>query len=70
MKRRKFTRERLAVIRSFYQKLFHGPGVYADRLNEVRSLADTDPAIGEILAFIDAGKNRELCQPTKDGNRS
>jgi UDP-N-acetylglucosamine acyltransferase len=26
MKRRKFTRERLAAVRSFYQKLFHGPG--------------------------------------------
>jgi hypothetical protein len=25
MKRRKFTRERLARVRSFYQKLFHGP---------------------------------------------
>jgi hypothetical protein len=25
MKRRKFTRERLAAVRSFYQKLFHGP---------------------------------------------
>ena len=28
MKRRKFTRERLATVRSFYQKLFHGPGVF------------------------------------------
>ena len=37
MKRRKFTRERLATVRSFYQKLFHGPGVFADRLNEVQA---------------------------------
>ncbi len=70
MKRRKFTRERLAVIRSFYQKLFHGPGVFAERLNEARDLTAADPAIAEILTFIDAGKNRELCQPVKDGNRS
>jgi UDP-N-acetylglucosamine acyltransferase len=70
MKRRKFTRERLAVVRSFYQKLFHGPGVFADRLQEVRHLADTDPAIAQILAFIDAGKHRELCQPAKHGNKS
>jgi UDP-N-acetylglucosamine acyltransferase len=70
MKRRKFSRERLAVVRSFYQKLFHGPGVFADRLNEVRSLAGADPAIAEILTFIDAGKDRELCQPPKYGNRS
>jgi UDP-N-acetylglucosamine acyltransferase len=69
MKRRKFTKERLVKVRSFYQKLFHGPGIFADRLNEVRNLADADPAIAEILAFIDAGKNRELCQP-KVGNGS
>jgi UDP-N-acetylglucosamine acyltransferase len=65
MKRRKFTRERLALIRSFYQKLFHGPGIFAERLNEVRHLAGTDPAIAEILTFIDTGKHRELCLPAK-----
>jgi len=46
----------------FYQKLFHGPGVFAERLNEARDLTAADPAIAEILTFIDAGKNRELCQ--------
>ena len=70
MKRRKFSPERLAVLRSFYMKLFHGPGIFADRLNELRHLAVGDPAIAEILGFIDAGKNRELCQPVKAGKRS
>jgi len=70
MKRRKFTHERLAVVRSFYQKLFHGPGVFAERLEQVRHLAGADPAIAEILTFIDAAKHRELCQPVKDGKRS
>ena len=32
MKRRKFTKERLATVRAFYQKLFHGPGIFAERL--------------------------------------
>jgi UDP-N-acetylglucosamine acyltransferase len=68
LKRRKFTRKRLGLVRSFYQKLFHGPGIFAERLDKVRELAAADPAIAEILAFIDAGKNRELCQPVKDGN--
>ena len=63
MKRRKFTRERLAVMRSFYQKLFHGSGTFAGRLNEVQPLAAEDPAIAEILAFIAAGKHRPLCLP-------
>jgi UDP-N-acetylglucosamine acyltransferase len=70
MRRRKFTRERLAVLRSFYQKLFQGRGVFLDRLKEVRHLAGADPAIAEILAFIDAGKHRELCQPARHGNKS
>jgi UDP-N-acetylglucosamine acyltransferase len=70
MKRRKFTRERLAVVRSFYMKLFHGPGIFAERLNGMRHLAAADPAIAEILAFIDAGKHRELCQPAKHGHKS
>jgi len=69
MKRRKFTRERLTVVRSFYQKLFHGPGVFAERLDAVRHLAGADPAIAEILAFIDAGKHRALCLPEDDANR-
>jgi len=68
MKRRKFTRERLATVRSFYQKLFHGPGVFAERLSSVQNLAGADPAIAEILAFIDAGKHRALCLPEDGAN--
>jgi UDP-N-acetylglucosamine acyltransferase len=67
MKRREFSRERLAVIRSFYQKLFHGPGVFAERLSEVRYLACADPAVAEILAFIDAKRRRALCLPAVSG---
>jgi len=66
MKRRKFTRERLAIIRSFYQKLFHGPGIFAERLSQVQPLAAEDPAIAEILAFIDADRHRALCLPAKN----
>ena len=67
MKRRKFTRDRLATVRAFYQKLFHGPGIFAERLSAVQPLAAQDPAIAEILAFIDAGKHRALCLPADSG---
>lgn len=63
MKRRKFTKDRLATVRAFYQKLFHGPGVFAERLERVQPLAHEDPAIAEILAFIAGGKHRALCLP-------
>src|SRR5262245_59484379 len=62
MKRRKFTKERLTKVRAFYQKLFHGPGIFAERLNAVQPLAGEDPAIAEILTFIEQGK-RPLCLP-------
>src|SRR5258705_2379520 len=70
MKRRKFTRERLATVRSFYQKLFHGPGILAERLSAVQPLAAADPAIAEILAFIGNGKHRALCLPDDSANKN
>src|ERR1700693_2619421 len=38
MKRRRFTRERLATVRAFYQKLFLGGGVFSERLASVKPL--------------------------------
>jgi UDP-N-acetylglucosamine acyltransferase len=63
MRRRKFSRERLATVRAFYDKLFHGPGVFAERLANAQPLAAEDPAIAEILTFIGDGKQRPLCLP-------
>ena len=69
MKRRNFTRARLATVRAFYQELFHGPGIFAERLARVQPLAGEDPAIAQILAFIADGKHRPLCLPADDGSR-
>src|SRR5690349_16169429 len=69
MKRRKFTKQRLATVRGFYQKLFHGPGIFAERLEAVQPMASEDPAIAEILAFIAGAKHRALCLPAESGNR-
>ncbi|MDB5629004.1 MAG: acyl-[acyl-carrier-protein]--UDP-N-acetylglucosamine O-acyltransferase [Tardiphaga sp.] len=63
MKRRAFTRERIMTVRGFYQKLFHGNGVFAERLATLAPMASEDPAIAEILAFIGGGKHRALCMP-------
>jgi len=69
MKRRKFTKQRLTTVRAFYQKLFYGPGIFADRLQSVQPMADDDPAIAEILTFIGNGKHRPLCLPAENGDR-
>lgn len=70
MRRRKFTRERLALVRAFYQQLFRGPGLFAERLDAVQHLGAQDPAIAQILTFIGEGKHRALCLPEGDGDRS
>ena len=70
MKRRKFTRQRLAAVRAFYQKLFHGPGIFAERLAAVQPMASEDPAIAEILTFIAEAKHRALCLPADSGKRA
>lgn len=70
MRRRKFTRERLATVRGFYRKLFHGPGTFAERLHAVQPMAAEDPAIAEILTFIGEGKLRPLCLPGDHSDKS
>ncbi len=70
MRRRKFTRERLTAVRGFYRKLFHGPGTFAERLQDVRPMAAEDPAIAEILAFIGEGAHRSLCLPGDPNDKS
>jgi UDP-N-acetylglucosamine acyltransferase len=66
MKRGEFNRHRVGAVRAFYRKLFHGPGVFSERLHGVRHLAGGDSAIAEILAFIDAQRHRSLCLPAKN----
>jgi len=67
MKQREFSDERVASLEAFYQELFHGPGIFADRLDEAKRQAGADPAIAEILAFIEADRHRALCLPAKTG---
>jgi UDP-N-acetylglucosamine acyltransferase len=63
MKRRQFTKQRRATVQSLYQKLFHGPGTFAERLAAAQPLASEDPAIAEILDFIGKRKHRPICLP-------
>lgn len=63
MKRSNFSSDRRAVMEAFYQELFHGPGIFAERLCAARHQAGADPAIAEIIAFIDADRHRSLCLP-------
>lgn len=70
MRRRGFSYQRLKAVRDFYQRLFHGGGVFAERLAAVRPMASLDPAIAEILAFIDGGIKRPLCMPDNTAGKT
>lgn len=61
MKRRKFTRERLHAVRKGYRDLFYGVGHFADRVAAFGARNDLDPALREIVDFIQAGHKRPLC---------
>jgi UDP-N-acetylglucosamine acyltransferase len=65
MKRRGFTRADLHAARAAYRDLFFGAGVFAERLARLREQTEASPFAREIVDFIDAGKNRALCQPAR-----
>ena len=66
MRRRKFTRDRLHLVRQFYRQLFFGDGTFAERFERLKSERASDPAISDIITFIEAGGRRSLCTPAAD----
>jgi UDP-N-acetylglucosamine acyltransferase len=66
LRRRGATRSEMHRLRRAYRELFFGDGLLADRVDTVaREFAD-DSAVGKIIAFIRAGKNRPLMQPGRN----
>jgi len=63
MRRRHFTRQRLHVVRNFYQRLFFGPGAFSERLASLKGEPAPDPAVDDIIRFISTGHRRPLCFP-------
>ena len=61
MRRRGFTPARFKTVWTFYNQLFLGEGVFAERLEAAKALRGTEPAIDEILDFIAAAKHNSLC---------
>ena len=63
LKRRGFSRETIHGMRAAYRTLFHGEGVFAERVVEVANLyADNEPVM-EIIDFIRGDSRRSLCHP-------
>ncbi|MGU3494058.1 acyl-ACP--UDP-N-acetylglucosamine O-acyltransferase [Xanthobacteraceae bacterium A53D] len=65
MKRRGFTKSDLHAARAAYRELFFGKGTFAERMVELRARQEQSSFIKQLVEFVDAGGNRELCRPSR-----
>ncbi len=63
MRRRGLKRDDIHRLRSAYQALFLGEGVFRDRFAKVEQAFAGEPLVDNILAFIKAGNSRPLMHP-------
>jgi UDP-N-acetylglucosamine acyltransferase len=63
LKRRGFTRDQIHNLRNAYMDLFHGDGIFADRLESVAvSYADNE-TVQKIVTFVRGAEKRSLVMP-------
>ncbi len=65
LRRRGFERSRVLKLRRLFRALFHGDGVFAERLDEARASFGDDPLAVEILDFIATPSKRGLLNAGK-----
>lgn len=64
MKRRGFSRAEIHAVRAAYRQLFHGEGLFSDRLRAVREAFAGVAPVEDIVAFIEADARRPVCMPS------
>jgi len=62
LQRRGFDRAAIRTLRAAFGVLFDGEGLFADRMAQLRGMAEA-PGVAAILAFIDEAPHRPLLQP-------
>ncbi len=60
LRRRGFERPAIHALRAAFRHLFLAAGVFADRVEDVRSRYGGEPLVAEVLAFIDTPSKRGL----------
>ena len=60
LRRRGYDKAQIHGLRTAFHQLFHGPGVFAERLAQVRASQGGDTLVAEMLAFIDSPGRRGL----------
>jgi UDP-N-acetylglucosamine acyltransferase len=63
LKRRNFSREQIHELRRAYRALFAPEGTLKERLEDVEQEFAGNPEVTEILEFIRAGGDKQLCVP-------
>jgi UDP-N-acetylglucosamine acyltransferase len=63
LKRRKFSRDQIHNLRTAYRLLFAEEGTLAERLLDVAAMYKDEPAVMEIVEFINVDSSRSICQP-------
>ncbi|MGE0251522.1 MAG: acyl-ACP--UDP-N-acetylglucosamine O-acyltransferase [Dongiaceae bacterium] len=67
LKRRGFEREAIHALRNAYRLMFAPEGTLAERLEDVANTFKDNPAVIDIIKFIQSDSSRAICQP-KDAN--
>ncbi len=68
LKRRGFARDDIHTLRNAYRLLFAPEGTLQERLSDVDAQFQGNAVVMEIVAFIRAESNRQLCTPPAAGD--
>ncbi len=60
LRRRGFDRSQIHALRAGFRVMFQGPGVFADRVEQVRAEFGDEELVAEVLAFVDIPSRRGL----------
>jgi UDP-N-acetylglucosamine acyltransferase len=63
LRRRGTSRAELHRLRQAYRTLFHGEGVFAERIDKVAAAFADDPLVQKVIAFVRASGKRPLMHP-------
>ena len=65
LKRRNFSRAKIHALRNAFKNIFESEGKIDEKITDTKNNLKDFEEVLEIINFIEAGKNRALCQPKK-----
>lgn len=63
LKRRGISRETIMTLQKAFKAVFHGPGVFAERVAAAAETYKDCPEAMQIISFIQSPKSRSICMP-------